>query len=556
MERAGRATEPVMEQFTPRDLARHFEVTPDQCRIALRSVGILVDANHWRVWTEDEYRDILALVKPRMNMANVHSLAVPANVVTRPMHKIPGKLGPIHFIGIGGIGMSGIAEVLLNQGYRIQGSDIVESRLTNRLAKSGARIFPGQEAKNVADAEVVVISSAIKSYNPELREARRLGLPVVRRAEMLAELMRLRSNVAVAGTHGKTTTTTMVATLLDRGDFDPTVVNGGIISDYGSNSRTGEGDWMVVEADESDGTFVKLPATIAVVTSLDPEHLDHYGSFDNLRKAFDAFVSNIPFYGVAICCVDHPEVAALVRRITDRRIVTYGFGKEAAVRAENLRYEGNSVRYDIILQNEGISIPNCVLPMPGDHNVSNSLAAAAVARHLGVGEQQIREGLAGFAGVGRRFTLVGEVGGVRVIDDYGHHPVEIKAVLSAARKTTEGRIVAVHQPHRFTRLSTLFDDFRKCFDLADVVGITEIYAAGEQPIPGVDHDALVSALRKRGHPNAQAISGEEGFYEFAFRETRPGDLLVSLGAGSISAWTYELVRRLAIRRGLRLNPGR
>ena len=336
--------------------------------------------------------------------------------------KLPGDVGPIHFVGIGGIGMSGIAEVLLNHGYRVQGSDLKTTPITDRLVELGAHVFEGQRAENIANAEVVVISSAIKPGNPELDAARARGLPVVRRAEMLAELMRLKSNIAIAGTHGKTTTTTMVATLLDAGDFDPTVVNGGIIHAYGSNARAGAGEWMVVEADESDGTFNRLPATIAIVTNIDPEHMEHWGDFDTLRKGFLDFVSNIPFYGVAVCCTDHPEVQALVGKITDRRVITYGFNAQADVRAVNLRYEKGVAHFDIALQAEDILIEGCTLPMPGDHNVSNALSAVAVARHLGMKGDEIRAALANFGGVNRRFTRVGEVDGVTIIDDYGHHP--------------------------------------------------------------------------------------------------------------------------------------
>jgi len=344
---------------------------------------------------------------------------------------LPLDVGPIHFVGIGGIGMSGIAEVLLNHGYAVQGSDLKSTPITERLARLGALVFEGQSAENLEAAEVVVISSAIKPGNPELDEARRRGLPVVRRAEMLAELMRLKSNVAVAGTHGKTTTTTMVAALLDHGEFDPTVVNGGIIHAYGSNARVGAGEWMVVEADESDGTFNRLPATIAIVTNIDPEHMEHWGTVENLHRGFYEFVSGIPFYGLAVCCTDDPNVQTLVGKLTDRRVLTFGFNAQADVRAVNLTYKKGAAQFDVALQAEGALIEGCTLPMPGDHNVSNALAAVAVARHLGMKRSEIREALAKFGGVNRRFTRVGEVGGVTVIDDYGHHPTEIAAVLRA-----------------------------------------------------------------------------------------------------------------------------
>ncbi len=462
--------------------------------------------------------------------------------------KLPMELGPIHFVGIGGIGMSGIAEVLMNLGYRVQGSDAKASKITDRLVKLGATFFEGQAAANIGDAAVVVISSAIKKGNPELEEARRRKLPVVRRAEMLAELMRMRSNIAIAGTHGKTTTTTMVATLLDKGGFDPTVINGGVIHAYGSNARAGAGEWMVVEADESDGSFNRLPATIAIVTNIDPEHMEHWGTFDALRNGFYDFVSNIPFYGLAVCCTDHPEVQALVGRVTDRRIVTFGFNAQADVRAQNLTYVNGVAHFDVALQAENTVIEGCTLPMPGDHNVSNALAAVAVARHLGMKRDEIREALASFAGVNRRFTRVGEVNGVTIIDDYGHHPVEIAAVLKAARQAiggkTGGRIIAVHQPHRYTRLSSLFDDFCTCFNEADVVAIADVYAAGEDPIPGASRDDLVAGLIAHGHRHARALLDEADLARLVREQARPGDMVVCLGAGTISAWANNLPAKL------------
>jgi UDP-N-acetylmuramate--alanine ligase len=458
--------------------------------------------------------------------------------------KLPTDVGPIHFVGIGGIGMSGIAEVLLNLGYTVQGSDAKTSKITDRLAGFGAKIFEGQRAENIEGAAVVVISSAIKRGNPELDEARRRKLPIVRRAEMLAELMRLKSNVAIAGTHGKTTTTTMVATLLDAGNFDPTVVNGGIIHAYGSNARMGQGEWMVVEADESDGTFNRLPATIAIVTNIDPEHMEHWGSIENLRDGFTQFVSNIPFYGLAVCCTDHPEVQALVGRITDRRVTTYGFNAQADVRAVNLTYKKGVAHFDIRLQAEDTVIEGCTLPMPGDHNVSNALSAVAVAHHLGMKTEEIRQALANFGGVNRRFTKVAEVDGVTIIDDYGHHPVEIAAVLKAARQASEGRVIALHQPHRYTRLSNLFDDFCACFNEADVVAIAEVYAAGEEPIPGASRDDLVAGLIRHGHRHARAILDESDLARLVKEQARPGDMVVCLGAGTISTWAHGLPEKL------------
>ena len=454
--------------------------------------------------------------------------------------KLPTDVGPIHFVGIGGIGMSGIAEVLLNHGYRVQGSDLKASKITDRLKGLGATIFEGQQAGNIEGAAVIVISSAIKPGNAELDAARLAGLPIVRRAEMLAELMRLKSNIAVAGTHGKTTTTTLVAELLVAGGIDPTV---------GSNARMGQGEWMVVEADESDGTFNRLPATIAIVTNIDPEHMEHWGDFDTLRQGFLDFVSNIPFYGLAVCCIDHEEVQKLVGKITDRRVVTYGFNAQADVRARNQHYKNGVALFDIHLQSEDKVIEGCSLPMPGDHNVSNALAAVAVARHLGMKLDEIRTALAAFGGVNRRFTKVGEVDGVTIIDDYGHHPVEIAAVLKAARQATEGRVIAVHQPHRYTRLSHHFDEFCACFNDADVVGIAEVFSAGEEPIAGASRDDLVAGLIRHGHRHARAVTSEDDLARLVREQAGPGDMVVCLGAGTISTWANGLPDKLAAMKG-------
>ena len=458
--------------------------------------------------------------------------------------KLPTKLGALHFVGIGGIGMSGIAEVLLDHGYTVQGSDLKASKITDRLTGLGAKIFVGQAAENLQNADVVVISSAIKPGNAEYDAARAKGLPIVRRAEMLAELMRLKSNVAVAGTHGKTTTTTMVSALLDAGGVDPTVINGGVIHAYGSNARVGQGEWMVVEADESDGTFNRLPATIAVVTNIDPEHMEHWGSFDNLRKGFLDFVSNIPFYGLAVCCTDHSEVQSLVGKITDRRVVTYGFNAQADVRAVNLTYRNGAAYFDVALQGEDQMIEGCMLPMPGDHNVSNALAAVAVARHLGLKRDEIKSALENFRGVNRRFTRIGEVGGVTIIDDYAHHPVEIAAALRAARQATEGRVIAVHQPHRYSRLHDLFDDFCSCFNDADVVAISEVFAAGEDVIEGATRDDLVAGLIRHGHRHARAVVGEDDLLRLVREQAVAGDMVVCLGAGTISAWANGLPAKM------------
>src|SRR5579859_1281552 len=458
--------------------------------------------------------------------------------------RLPREIGPIHFVGIGGIGMSGIAEVLCNLGYTVQGSDASESANVNRLREKGIAINVGHKAENVAGADVVVVSTAIKRDNPELMAARAQRIPVVRRAEMLAELMRLKSCVAIAGTHGKTTTTTMVATLLDAGGLDPTVINGGIINAYGSNARLGAGDWMVVEADESDGTFLKLPADVVIVTNIDPEHLDHFKTFDAIQDAFRDFVENVPFYGFAVMCIDHPVVQSLVGRIEDRRVVTYGENPQADARLVDFSAMGGGSQFSVVIRDRksGTSheISKLSLPMPGRHNASNATAAIAVAHELGISDDAIRKAIAGFGGVKRRFTKTGEWNGVTVIDDYGHHPVEIAAVLKAARESSNGKIVAVVQPHRYTRLQSLFEEFCTCFNDADAVVVADVYAAGETPIEGVDRDHFVTGLRAHGHrdviplPNAGELAGiVKGL-------ATSGDLVVCLGAGNITQWAYAL----------------
>ncbi len=463
--------------------------------------------------------------------------------------KLPPKLGPIHFIGIGGIGMSGIAEVMHNLGYTVQGSDAADNYNVRRLAEKGIRTFIGHEAKNVDEAEVVVVSTAIKRNNPELAAARERRLPVVRRAEMLAELMRFKSCVAVAGTHGKTTTTSLVATLLDAGGLDPTVINGGIINAYGTNARMGAGDWMVVEADESDGTFLKLPADVAIVTNIDPEHLDHFGSFDAIKDAFRSLIDNIPFYGFAVMCIDHPIVQDLVGRIEDRRVITYGEHPQADVRLIDVDSKGGQNRFQVLIRDRRpgfrLELADLVLPMPGTHNALNATAAIAVAHELGVSPENIRKALAGFGGVKRRFTRTGEWNDVTIFDDYGHHPVEIKAVLRAARASTEGCVIAVVQPHRYSRVSSLFDEFCTCFNDADTVIVAPVYAAGELPIPGADRDALVSGLKSRGHRNAMALEKPEDLASIIRAHAKPGDYVICLGAGNITQWAYALPGELA-----------
>jgi UDP-N-acetylmuramate--alanine ligase len=462
--------------------------------------------------------------------------------------KMPLNIGLVHFIGIGGIGMSGIAEVLHNLGYKVQGSDQSDSANVQRLREKGIEVFVGHKAENLGDAEVIVVSTAIKKTNPELAAAREKLLPIVRRAEMLAELMRFRRAVAIGGTHGKTTTTSMVAALLDAGHLDPTVINGGIINAYGTNARMGDGDWMVVEADESDGTFLKLPADIAVVTNIDPEHLDHYGNFDNVRAAFAQFVENVPFYGFGVMCLDHPEVQALVSRIEDRRIITYGQNPQADVRFVNHRMDGATSLFDVLIRSrkgDTVEIKDLRLPMPGMHNVSNATAAIAVANELGITADDIRRGLGAFGGVKRRFTHTGSWNGVEIFDDYGHHPVEIRAVLKAAREATKGRVIGIVQPHRYTRLHSLFDEFAACFNGADTVIVTPVYTAGEDPIEGVNSETLVSRIKTAGHRDARYASGPEALAPLVASIAEPGDFVVCLGAGNITQWAYALPKELA-----------
>jgi UDP-N-acetylmuramate--alanine ligase len=463
--------------------------------------------------------------------------------------KLPRDIGPIHFVGIGGIGMSGIAEVLANLGYTVTGSDVADSANVKRLRDIGIKVAIGHKADNIDGADVLVVSSAIKRDNPELVAARAQRRAVVRRAEMLAELMRLKSCVAIAGTHGKTTTTSMVATLLDAGHFDPTVINGGIINAYGTNARLGLGDWMVVEADESDGTFLKLPADIAIVTNVDPEHLDHFHTFEAVQAAFQTFVENVPFYGFAVMCTDHPVVQQLVGRITDRRVVTYGENPQADARLSALDHANGRSRFSVVFRDrtgaDVHTIADLALPMPGRHNALNATAAIAVAHELGVADDVIRKALAGFGGVKRRFTKTGEWNGVIVIDDYGHHPVEIAAVLKAARESTCGQVIAVMQPHRYTRLQSLFDEFSACFNDADTVIVAPVYPAGEAPIAGADRDALVAGMRARGHRHVVPLDAPADLAGIVRGLVHPGDYVVFLGAGSITQWAYALPGELA-----------
>jgi UDP-N-acetylmuramate--alanine ligase len=466
-------------------------------------------------------------------------------------HTMPLNVGPIHFVGIGGIGMSGIAEVLHNLGYTVQGTDIADSYNTERLRKLGVKVAIGHAAEHVSGAAVVVTSTAVKADNPEVMAARDARVPVVKRAEMLAELMRLKMSVAIAGTHGKTTTTALTAAIFESAGLEPTVINGGIINARGTNAYLGGGEWMVVEADESDGTFTRLPATIGIVTNIDPEHLDHYGGFDGVKAAFHTFITNLPFYGFAVCCIDHPEVQALIAKVQDRRIITYGFSPQADVRAVNVRQEKDGQRYDIEISSRGEGemrvLKDVFLAMRGLHNISNSLSAVAVAQELKLADSVILNAFKGFGGVKRRFTKTGEARGLTIIDDYGHHPVEIAATLKAARQAqdvTGGRVIAVVQPHRYTRLHDLFSEFCTCFNDADTVIVTDVYTAGEEPIEGASGDSLVEGLKRAGHRHALKLPSEEQLAQTVAAEGREGDMVVCLGAGSISKWAGLLPAQL------------
>lgn len=452
-------------------------------------------------------------------------------------------IGTIHFVGIGGIGMSGIAEVMHNLGYQVQGSDIAEGYVIEGLRSKGIEVKIGHSPENVDGVAVVVTSTAVKRGNPEVEAALTNRIPLVRRAEMLAELMRLKSTIAIAGTHGKTTTTSMVAAMLDAGGIDPTVINGGIINQYGSNARLGDSEWMVIEADESDGSFLRLDGTIAVVTNIDPEHLDHYGSFDKIKDSFIEFIENVPFYGVAILCIDHPEVQAILPRIRDRRIMSYGFSAQADVKGINVTPITGGNRFDVVVTDrdgDARTIEGIELPMPGRHNVQNAIAAVAVGLEMGMTDEQIVQGFDQFGGVKRRFTKVGEVDGVTVIDDYAHHPVEIQAVLSAAREGAEGRVIAVVQPHRFTRLRDHMEEFQQAFNDADMVYVTPVFVAGEDPIDGVDSEALAEGLRKRGHRVAETVADQADLVDKLSEVAQAKDMIVCLGAGDITKWASAL----------------
>ena len=460
------------------------------------------------------------------------------------MKAMPLDIGTLHFVGIGGIGMSGIAEVLNIADYTIQGSDIKDSANVQRLRDQGIEVFIGHDGAYVENVAAVIISSAVKDDNPEVMAARAAKIPVVRRAEMLAQLMQMKFAIGIGGTHGKTTTTAMVGQMLEAAGLDPTVINGGIVNSYGTNTRIGKSDWMVVESDESDGTFIKLPSTAVAITNIDPEHLDQYGgSFDVLKEAFKTFVTNIPFYGFAVVCIDHPEVQALIPQIQDRTIITYGFSTQADIRADNIRTDKNGTTFDVYADRFDTVLKDMFLPMLGDHNVQNSLVAVATALQLEIAPALIKKGMESFTGVKRRFTQTGIVNEVTIIDDYAHHPVEIGVVLKTARSAvagTSGRVIAVAQPHRYSRLNDLFDEFCACFNDADVAIISDVYAAGESPLPGATRDRLVKTMTDRGHRRALALSGEAALPALIAAEAKPGDIVVCLGAGTITTWANAL----------------
>ena len=464
------------------------------------------------------------------------------------MRALPLSIGTIHFVGIGGIGMSGIAEVLHTLGYAVQGSDIADGANVRRLRDAGIAVTVGHDAANVANAQVVVTSTAVKRDNPEVVAARARMVPIVRRAEMLAELMRLRWAIAVGGTHGKTTTTSLVACVLEGAGMDPTVINGGIINAYGSNTRLGQGEWMVVEADESDGSFLRLPATIAIVTNMDPEHLDHWGTAEAMVAGYDQFVANVPFYGFAVLCIDHPGVQEMIPRLSDHRIITYGFSPQADVRADRVVTDRMGATFEVVVTNRVRQRTRRMgpfrLPMLGAHNVQNALAAIAVATEMEVSDDAIRSALASFKGVKRRFTKTGESGGITIIDDYGHHPVEIAAVLKAARQANARDVVAIVQPHRYSRLQSLFPEFCTCMNDAGTVIVADVYAAGEAPIPGIDRDALVEGLRARGHRSVVPLPDPAHLAEMVHAIAKPGDFVICLGAGTVTQWAASLPAEL------------
>ncbi len=467
--------------------------------------------------------------------------------------QMPGELGTFHILGIGGIGMSAIAEILRAKGYTVQGSDQKESANVRRLRTKGIRVFIGHDPVNLVGARNVVISTAVKPGNPELEAARAKGLPIIRRAEILAELMRLYSSISVTGTHGKTTTTSLVAHVLKDTGLEPTVITGGIINDWGSNARLGAGPWMVVEADESDGTFIKIPTQIGVVTNIDPEHLDYFGSVENMHHEYEIFLRNIPFYGLAVACIDDPVVRAMIERLglrqDGRRLLTYGVAEDADLRLDDVRIEGRSTVFDATLAARATGgarrLVGWSVPIPGYHNALNCLAAIAVCLETGLSDEAIQESLTRFTGVKRRFQPTGVWNGIEVFDDYGHHPTEIAAVLGAARAGSQGRVIAVCEPHRYTRVRDLFHEFSHCFHDADAVIVTPLYSAGEKPIDGVSHHALAKGIRQAGHSTVATVDSERDLAPVIRTLARPGDTVVCFGAGNSTEWAHALPGWLA-----------
>ena len=466
--------------------------------------------------------------------------------------RMPRGIGPFHIVGIGGIGMSAIAEVMHDRGYEVRGSDLKDSANVQRLRDKGITCFVGHAPSNLDGAAFVVLSSAVKDDNPEFIEAQNRGLPVISRAEMLAELMRECATVSVTGTHGKTTTTSIVAELLQRAELDPTVISGGIIRSWGSNARIGKGEWMVVEADESDGTFIALPSRIGVVTNIDPEHMDYWKSLEALHGAFKTYFDNIPFYGLIVAGLDHPIVREMTAQIgrekRGRRVLTYGVADDADLRLSNYRAENGMAVFDVDISADvpggARALKGLRFPVPGQHNALNALAAFAVAAEVGIADDIIRTALESFSGVARRFMQTGTWNGVSIYDDYAHHPVEIAAVLKAARSAAEARVIAIVQPHRYTRLKNLFGDFCTSFDDAHTVIVTPVYSAGEQPIEGANRDALIEGLKRQGHEYVLPVEDEDHLVTLLADTAKPGDVVIGLGAGTITEWTHALPKRL------------
>ena len=467
--------------------------------------------------------------------------------------QMPREIGTFHIIGIGGIGMSAIAEILLAKGYSVQGSDQKDSANVRRLRAKGVRVFIGHDAINLVGARSIVISTAVKSGNPELEAARAKGLPVIRRAEILAELMRLYSTVSVTGTHGKTTTTSLIAHIFAAAGVDPTVISGGIIQDWGTNARLGKGEWMIVEADESDGTFVRLPTQIGIVTNIDPEHLDYFKSVENMHREFETFFRNIPFYGLAVTCIDHPVARDMIERLDlrrdGRRLLTYGTTRGADLLLRGLTQERGGIVIDADLgprvRGGERQIRGWAVPIPGQHNALNALAAIAAASEAGIADNAIRSALATFTGVKRRFELTGDWNGASIYDDYAHHPAEISAVLAAARAGARGRVIAVFEPHRYSRVHDLFGDFCACFRDADSVIVAPLYSAGEQPIQGIDQHYVAEGIRAAGHPAVMAIDSVRDLAPLLRRHVRAGDMVICLGAGTSTEWAHALPDWLA-----------